>query len=238
MANLRVRDFETTLTPTQKSDLQGLFLWVDKAGFSDAQKVDVISLLTDSIITDNNNDYQALTPKAFYDSVMTNGRRGVGIFATDADVADKDGTGVLNTFHQILMQAQWLKDWFQGNGTVIDFKADNEDMELAQALAYSAAWSGDFTAGQLVELQPAGISSRPDLGFIQVFCTISLSAGATSYYGTFRILSSTSPGLTTVQIQSSGFYIAVTQNGLSFGVYNASARTDVRISITVNGTLR
>ncbi len=152
MANLRVRAFVGTVTPTQKSDLEGLFWWVDKAGFTDAQKLEAISLLTEAIITDNTIDYLAMTPKAFYDSVMTGSRRGVGMIANDGNVTAKTGTGVLICTSQVAMQTQWLEDWFQKNGIPSVVAAN--DFTIPKAMSFEVNFVQGLSALQEVAISP------------------------------------------------------------------------------------
>ena len=65
-----------------------LKLAIDDPSYSagDAKKILIATLLNKSVVTDNTNDFQAMTPKAFYDSVATESNLGVTRHASPAQI--------------------------------------------------------------------------------------------------------------------------------------------------------
>lgn len=234
MADERVRDFGTTLTPTQKSDLQNVFLWVDKTGWTEAQKLEAISLLIDTIIADNTNDYQAMTPKSFYDSIMQEARFGIGRFATSDEIAEKTTDGLLRASLQDTMQTQWDKDWNSGNATVNVFTYSG-DIALgipdSKAISYKGVYHGDLTAGQYKNIQP---NKLPAVKWRAAYVNVMLKVGANVYTGTYLIQRPGVGQYSYINISTSGISLFMYNDGADFGIYSTGASTDVAVSMDVN----
>lgn len=136
----RIKDFTDEVAVNElQALLTTLFIGVDASGFSDAKKVLWKTLLFNSIINEDDNNtiaHLAITPKAFYDSVMTESKRGVGAYAPGATITAKTGSGLIRSSQQTLMQTQWWKDWFQKNGVATLFAADNIATPTAMAFDF------------------------------------------------------------------------------------------------------
>jgi len=144
MADSRIRGLAgEVLAANIQALLDTLYLAVDDASFTDAKKILLKTILTNAIVADNSIDYQALTPKGFNASVMTTARKGIGQLAEDAAVTSKTGTGLLNSLHQVLMQAQWKKDWFEQNGLPGIIAKDTSD-------AVYSSFSYDFNTYEAI----------------------------------------------------------------------------------------
>lgn len=159
MANTRVKDFPTTFNPATLTALQSVFTWVDKQGFTEAQKYDLASSLTSAIVTGNTIDYKSMTPKAFWDSIMSETRRGVGLYATDANITGKSGDGLLRAGKQPQMQEQWLSDWYIANGPAVTVHQNAAGSSLF-AQVFTVCWEGSLAAGGIHTLTPPLLASK------------------------------------------------------------------------------
>lgn len=153
MADSRGKDLTGTVISSElQALLSSLYFNVDASSFSEAKKIVLQTLLTEAVIAANSNNYQAMTPKAFYDSIMTTARKGIGQLSTDANVTAKSGTGLLNAVHQTLMQTQWLKDWFEVNGVPAQIKADS--FTAPRAMQWVSTNNVNMNAFQRVSISP------------------------------------------------------------------------------------
>jgi hypothetical protein len=183
MADERLGLLSGTVT---SADLQALldtlYLAVDATSFTDAKRVLLKSLLTEAIITNPTNNYQAMTPKSFYNSVMTTDRNGVNRVSTNDEVTAKSTGTVLLADQQGLMQTQWKVDWFRFNGParIVYQNGMPED-----AIAFEACYSGIIPLSGSVVLSPIlSTSKRFDL----IYCTYACVAGVPRGYGTSTII--------------------------------------------------
>lgn len=105
-----------------------LKLVLDDPSYSagDAKKMLISLLFNSSIVSAATNDFQALTPKGFYNSIMTTARKGIGKLATSTQIEDKMGNedAVLYAGAQGTMQTQWWDDWFIKNGVPAKYASD------------------------------------------------------------------------------------------------------------------
>lgn len=178
MANLRVRDFVDTLTPAQKADITGVFTWVDKAGWTAAQKLELASLLSDSIVANNSIDYKALTPKGFYDSIATETRRGVSELASDLEITDKTSTNIISASKQGVMQTKWKEDWFTFNGVVPTLHQNAAESSIA-SMVYSFAWEGILVAGGSTVITPT-LPSGKEIESAYITSVVRVGVGLTT----------------------------------------------------------
>jgi len=138
----RIKDLPSEVLSTELSALLStMYLAVDGTSFSDAKKVKWATLITNAVVTANANNYQAMTPKAFYDSVMTNAVKGIGRLATDAEITAKSGDSyaMIPSNKQGVMQAQWAKDFFGQQNAPVYF---NQSYKTAQ-------WSAGYYADSM-----------------------------------------------------------------------------------------
>lgn len=152
MADSRVKDFTNTLVVTSLADIQGVFLWADKEGWTDAEKFELSSILLTGVIADvDAKDYELMTAAAFKATVMNGTRYGVNRLAIGADVTAKTGQTVIACSSQGVMQAQWKKDWFEGIVPNV-YKANN--LALPAAIQFEGFVNQEIAAGNRVKISP------------------------------------------------------------------------------------
>ncbi len=153
MADDRIKDLPgEVLSGELNALIETLYLAVDDTTFTDAEKVLWKSLLKNTPLTSGTDDYQAITPKAIWDSLMTDAVRGIGQFSTDENVESKSGTGLLNSLHQVLMQVQWLKDWFQSNGVPAIYTAD--DLATPRTMSFQVDFNQAVNPSPVIVISP------------------------------------------------------------------------------------
>ena len=150
----RIKDLGSELNATQLQALiASLYMVVDETSLSEANKVLFKTLLSEAIVVDTLNNYQAMTPKAFYLSVMTTARKGIGLIASDAEINAKSGSNIMTSVHQAIMQVQWFKDWFISNGGAGHYEADNYGN--SQAMSFDVNFYNTATKDVLYVIGPA-----------------------------------------------------------------------------------
>ena len=226
----------TGLVATTAGQLQSLIstlqLVVDAPTFTDAQKLALATLLYSSAVTANTNNYQAMTPKAFYDSVMNTTTRGIERAATDAEVTTKAGTGVLNAEDQTLMQSQWMVDWFRKEGIP----------NVYHYAGYAMAWQmvdyiDSMSVGNSVPLSPVLPAERTFDGALVTLLVGSILGEA---YGIFKIPAQAGVK-TSVPVFIGGsvrFYLTIDATRKFVSIEAAAAATYIRVSATIQATLK
>ena len=229
MADNRIRLLQDITTGDLESLLNTLYLAVDDTTFTNVEKVLFKTLLSEAIVADNSINYKAMTPKAFYNSVMTEARKGINRFATDVEVTAKTTSTVLLSIHQILMQAQWLKDWFESNGTPNIFAAD--DLTTPKAMVFQVTFNQSMTSGVDYSIAPS-----PPSGYRYHTITIVYSAHGGGIVGNgFKSLNHT--GGTVSQILLSGLLVVkLTSNG-KIMYLNSSVTQGYVVSLSVTATI-
>ena len=230
MSDSKIRNLtETVVSGDLATLLDTLYLAVDDTTFTNAKKVLLKTILTEAVISSNANNYQAMTPKAFYDSVMTTTRKGIAQLASDSDVTEKRGVNLLNSAHQIIMQAQWLKDWFIANGQPASYYK-NANSENAMSLQVNVFQQ--FTQYQTMQINPTlPAGKRIDGVVFQVITSHStvnnqfIATNWLKYNGTARYY----------WIDSSSIGLLLSADGKTLSVVNNYAATgNVTLSATIN----
>lgn len=154
MADDRIKDLSGEVATNQIQDLlDTLYLAADDTSFTDAKKMLLKTILTNSIVENNLNNYQALTPKGFYESVMTEVRLGIARLATDEEVTAGTEAGVLKSVHQALMKAQWKKDWWISGNAVPNIYHRNSDANM-DCISWDCDVRTTLPQGVLFEVHP------------------------------------------------------------------------------------
>jgi len=235
MADERIKDFTGAVSSAQIGALlDTLYLAVDDTSFTDAKKILLKSILTTAVVDASTNNYQAMTPKAFYDSVMTTTRKGIGQLALDADVTNKTGTGLLNSVHQALMQAQWFKDWFVKNEYAPKaIISDTGDLTTAKAVAYQAVFSGAVAANELIYLHPAELQDAGK-SFNNVYMSYVYDRIGILGYGNINLAINDGGVQTIAQGQ---FYFRLNRATNYLAMYTPFTSSSVKISATINAII-
>lgn len=239
MADSRIKDAsETVASGDLAALLNSLYFAVDATGFTDFKKILLKTILTEAVVTANTNNYQAMTPKAFYDSVMSTTVKGIGQLATDAEVTAKTGTGLLNSVHQVLMQAQWKQDFFKATNGLppMSLVSDTGDLSTAKAIAYQTVWAGDMSAyGSECILNPTLPANK---AIKKAYVHLALHVGTLTTKGSFDLVAPAyDVQQNTAMTGLSGMNVYIWDRGRVMGIQSTSVRTDVRVSATVNATL-
>lgn len=153
MADDRIKDLPGEVSTAELNALiDTLYLAVDDTTFTDAEKMLLKSIMFDGFVTSNSNNYQAMTPRAFYNNIMTTTRRGVGTFANDTDIGNKAGEGLLRSEGQPVMQAQWLIDWFESNPVPKIYSADN--LETPRTMSFDVHFNNPINPTPVIVISP------------------------------------------------------------------------------------
>lgn len=216
------------------ASITGVRLWSGKTGELNALGVELSELLTSAIVTDGAIDYKALTAKGFWDSIMTESRRGVGTYATDSEIEGKTTDALIRAGKQDIMQAQWYKDWGVANSVPGLYQRNAETWGGTKSAIWQAVWSGGMVASTTIELMPDDYDSAKD--FKSCYCVGNLVVNNASSYG-FSLTQIATGSNVIKQIQDSGIYINF--NGWRvFGIYSFSGWASVDISMTVHMNLK
>lgn len=237
MADDRIKDLpEEVITSELNALIDTLYLAVDDTTFTDANKILLKSILFDELVDDNTNDFQALTPKGFYDSVMNTVRMGIQRLATDGEVTAKTGVGLLNTAHQILMQAQWLKDWFEANGVPSIYGAD--DLETPAAMSFEVNFNQSMSPGRNVAINPV----LPDgyrYHIINFSWAASIGVGILVGAGFNSMVYTGSTVSTTIIVFASTviLQLRLSADGREISIYSPDSTGDTQVSLHFNVTI-
>jgi len=239
MANSRIKDLSGEVAVGEiQALLATLYLATDDTSFTDAEKILLSTILSSAIVTDNSINYQALTPKGFYESLATEARKGIVKLATNTEILNKTAGAVLTTDQLSALQALFKNDWFFGNGTVKKWTGTSSNLATTKTLQYVVNWEGDLNTGDIVQLVPDGwvasgarfkgvyaqLSCEPKTGLTVAGQSLTLNASGVS-----NVL---------VAIVTSGYVsLVLTPNGALFGLYCNLTTTGVKISMNVNAIL-
>jgi hypothetical protein len=232
MGDSRIKDLAASVTSGQLSALLStLQLVVDDPTFTDAKKIALLSLLYSGQVTSNANNYQAMTPKAFADSIMNTTTRGIERAATDQEITDKSGTGVLNAADQIKMQEQWVVDWFRKEVTP----------NIYHYAGYAMAWQSvdyidSMSIGDSAPLSPTLESART---FDSALVTLLVSSNLGEAYGIYKIPAGS--GIkTSIPVMIGGvlrFYLTINSTRKTISIEAAAVNSFIRVSATIQATL-
>ena len=205
----RIKDLTGEVLDTELSALlDTLYLAVDDKWFTDAEKVKWTNLITSAAVDeDSTNDYQALTPKGFYDSRAEVGKRGVVAFANADEIRNMENAKVISSFDLRQVHRNERARLFKEG--VPDYYAKSA---AGTATSSPCCWAGSLDAYDRIKLAPS-----PPVGYvvnaytISISVTSSLGSGAGTYSGTnFGI---------EYPIGSSGMKILI----LPYGIYIGSS---------------
>jgi len=247
MADSRIKDLDGEVSSGQiQALLATLYLAVDATSFTDAKKLLLQTILTNAVISSNANNYQAMTPKAFYDSVMTTVVMGINRMATDGEITAKTGSGLLTAANQVLMNATLKNDFFVGNfvpntyrvnATGVDPQSGNS---LMGAMAYSVTAEADINTGQKVVFSPVLPSGRSMNG---ISCRGVFAAENTPFFFTAEMVYAGNYEVEVVIKNFSGtvdiFAIGTQLNGTQLyirKIYNFNTPS-LKLSMSVNVTM-
>jgi hypothetical protein len=117
MADSRTKDLTGTQSVTSKSDLTNLYFPVDKVGYTEDKKFDILSLIVDTAISDaDTTDYKFITPKALKATIASTTRFGIVRTATQANVEDRIGSGVMESGYVNTIISEAQKDFTETLG--------------------------------------------------------------------------------------------------------------------------
>lgn len=215
----RIKDLEAEVGEGALAGLLNtLFLAVDESTYTNAKKILLKTILTDAVVSANTNNYQAMTPKAFYDSIMTTTRRGVQRLATDTEVTNRTGEGVVTSGRLELLKNKLVQDFF---------KQENA-MEIFYSAAWSLSWMGNLFLNTLGPGQAMAVSPVAATDLIRASLSLIIVANQTGYQGYLTLQDGMFISL------GGGLEIQITANRVLVWNTSSSARTNVRISVTGN----
>lgn len=215
----RIKDLEAEVGEGALAGLLNtLFLAVDESTYTNAKKILLKTILTDAVVSTNTNNYQAMTPKAFYDSIMTTTRRGVQRLATDAEVTNRTGEGVVTSERLELLKDKLVTEFFkQGNS-----------MEIFYSAGWSLSWMGNLFLDTLGAGAAMAISPNAASDLIRASLSLILVSNQTGYQGYVTLQEGMFVNL------GGGLELQITANRVLIWNTSSSARTNIRISVTGN----
>jgi len=225
----RIKDLPDEVASSQlQALLDTLYLAVDDTSFSEAKKVLLKTLFTEAIVSSNSNNYQAMTPKAFYNSIMTTSRKGIGRLATESEINSKTGDGLLTAAAQTIMQTQWYKDWFVSNSTPNVYYANSDSNSVMKALIFSVNFEQSVANGGVLYIGPTlGAGRTYKTAWIQ----FSVSNSVVSQAGYSSL---TYAGIQVLVNIATGMYIGINAAGTGLFFYNTGATATFRFSGSFN----
>lgn len=230
-ADARIKDLTGEVLDTELSALLNtLYLAVDDTSFTNAEKVKWKNIITSAAVDkDSTNDYQALTPKGFYDSVAGLGKRGVVAFANADEIRNMENAKVISSFDLRQIHKNERDRLFKEG--VPDYYAKSK---AGTCMAYPFAWAGSLGANEGVQILPFNPS-----GYVYDTITCALSITSSIGSGTIFFQGKCNPGTSQV-IGTSGFTI---ETNVFYGVmvrptvgYYEGVST-VRVACNVTATL-
>lgn len=236
MASARIKDLAATVAANEiQAILDSLYLAVDQSAFTNAKKILFKTFLTEAIVADNSINYFAMTPKAFYDSVMTTTRKGIGQLATDGDVTGKTGTGLLNSVHQVLMQAQWKKDWFVKNGEVPGaYYSNTDDLSTAKAISFQFLYNGAVNNGGVI----VGPTLPTGVYYNAVNYKFAISSPNGARAGGFNTIYAGAAGSEIQQTMGIGLSMDLYDGGQYLLIFTPGLSGDYYVSMEINATMK
>lgn len=221
----RIKDLTGEVLSNELSALLStLYMAVDDTSFTDAEKVKWTNLITSAIVSANTNNYQAMTPKSFYDSVATESRKGIVELASTAEVQAKAGEVVLTSGDQDTMQSQWKTDWWVGSGAPRVFFQDS--YAIAMQMTH---FGNSISANGYLVLTPELAAGK------QIACaTIMLSIGTNSTQGNGFYKFDYGGGEQDVTVVSEVIKLRIPSTRREIRLVCLTAQTYVRLSCTIN----
>jgi len=247
MADSRIKDLVGEVSSGQiQALLSTLYLAVDATSFPDAKKLLLQTILTNAVISSNANNYQAMTPKAFYDSVMTTVVMGINRMATDGEITAKTGSGLLTAANQALMNATLKNDFFVSNFVPNTYRVNatgvdpQQGTSLMGAMSYSVNAEGVMNVAEKIVFSPVLPSGRPMNG---ISCKGVFAAENTPFFFTAEMVYAGNYEVEVVIKNFSGtvdiFAIGTQLNGMQLyirKIYHFNV-PKARISMNVNVTM-
>lgn len=234
MADKRVFNLDTLTEAQLAALITTVKFIVDDPTFTEAKALKLSDFLKSNTIEtmDGTNVSKAVTPAAFYNTVMTETRRGVGTFADDTAINTKTGDSLLRSSKQSVMQGQWQKDWWTKNGSPVIYNRTADDMTAGGAIAYQTVYAGNLAKGEYVDLSPT-LQTGALIDLLHI--TFVLSSNTHAEKGSFIF-----PFSTAYRYQAAGtagnFAIWAESTALIFVAQ--SQQNNLRISCLVNATLK
>lgn len=208
-----------------------LKLVLDDPSYSagEAKKMLLSVLLNSSTVSSNTNDYQALTPKGFYNSTMTDSRLGVGRNATNTEITGETSIGLIKAEDLTLVKTNFKTDFFEGDATIT-----NADSLTSMGIISFVA-NGNYVG----MVQYAYIDLAPDIVGENTIESIRLNyivkIDALTYIGVHNLVRPSSGSVTTLIISGYSFYL--NSDGEFRLVKYSTGSGDVKVSITANAIL-
>lgn len=223
-ADSRIKDLSGEIVSGElASRLSTLYVAADDTSFSDAKKIKWGTLVNSSVVTNNSNNYQALTPKGFYDSVATESRKGIVELASTAEVQAKSGDMVLTAGKQTAMQNQWLSDWFVQSGAPVAY------VRNGFCLAYNGVYySNSLSAGGYIDITP--VVTR-DIGGLSI--QLNVGSNQTSYNGFTSIPYNGVGGSQELILSAGQIKLQITPDRRALRLVAISSQTFLRVACNV-----
>lgn len=232
----RIRTLTEEVNQSDLNTLKSLLYFaVDHTTFGtgNARKLLLVTILNSLLVEDNTNDYQAMTPKAFYDSIMTEVRKGIGRLATAQEVTEKTAEGLLNSEAQTLMQTQWKKDFFKSQQRPETWRMDSDTINASRAMQWVNTINYSGSGGVNYPCIPSDGSQFN--GFNTVYLTYSIVTNL-GQFGAGVFLTRHSVNQTSYTMGTTGVTLILESGGDMFLVFSSGV-TLVRFSGNFNATL-
>jgi len=240
MADSRIKDLAQEISVNDLASLlETLYLAGDASSFSEAKKVLFKSFLSNAKVEANTIVHQAITPKAFYDSIMSETVMGINRLATALEIVAKSGSGLITSANLASILTMFISDIFVTNGNAPKSLVKTADTIAASgALAYQTVWSsnGAVSANTTVSLVPPELYECGK-GIKGIYFSYLVNVAGTPLAGTNYIAAPGADGETDLSIgYNVAFYLY--DRGRDFGIQTFASKSYMDVAVTVNAVLQ
>lgn len=148
------------ITLTQLNTLKATIKFIiDDPSFTTAKGLALLDLLrtTRIINSDSGIDYQAITPKSFFESLMDETNFGIGRMADDAAIAGKYGDGLIRSGKLDKVLSLVENEWFLGASPsdLGAYRVTSQANNTPAAMVFPSCYAGSLLAANRIVLSPA-----------------------------------------------------------------------------------
>lgn len=221
MADSRIRNLSGKHTPTSKADLTDVFLEVDKAGWTEVRRFDMLDMVVDTWVPDGDTtDYKFITPKALKATIATTNDAGIIKKATSLDIAGDTGTGAILSNQMVEVRANIFDYFCEKLGTPTFY------LNTEWGMGFKASYYASGATGSIFLNPPLPAGKEIGGGTIAVSVASTLS----NFSGHYSWVSAS--GSQSIQL-SGGTSLNISSDRRNISIYNVSLPEYNRVIVDV-----